>query len=300
MAGPIAQYVLQQSSTLPHGVLDQQKSMFSDLLKHKQQALTRSIHHQCPSDLQYITGCLQEKGASAWLTSLPIEQHGFVLHKGTFTDALCLHYGWTSPRLPSHCVCGSDFSTSHAFSCPHGAFPSIRHNNICDFTASLLSEVCHNVKVGHYLQPLTGETLRYKTAVSGDNARLGILAAGFCGNRFQYAFFDVRVFNSLAPSYTSSTLTAAYHRHEQEKRCAYEERVREVEHGCFTPVVFSTSGGMRKAATIVYKHLAHLLSIHCNSSYPSVMCWLRCTLSFSLLKSCVFFTYKIHRWHFEI
>ena len=82
---------------------------------------------------------------------------GFVLHKGAFTDALCLHYGWTPPRLPSHCVCGSDFSISHAFSCPHRAFPTIRHNSIHDFTASLLSEVCHDVKVKveHYLQPPT-------------------------------------------------------------------------------------------------------------------------------------------------
>ena len=264
--------------------------MFRDLLKHKKQVLTdaaRSICHQCPSDLQHIIDCLQEKGASSWLTSLPIEQHGFVLHKGAFTDALCLRYGWTPPRLPSHCVCGSDFSISHAFSCPHGAFPTIRHNSIRDFTASLLSEVCHDVKVEHYLQPLTGETLRYRTAVSGDDARLDIRAAGFWGDRFQHTYFDVRVFNSLAPSNTSSTLTAAYRRHEQEKRHAYEERVREVEHGCFTPLVFSTSGGMGKAATVVYKRLAHLLATHRNTSYPSVMGWLRCTLSFSLLKSSI-------------
>jgi len=66
----------------------------------------------------------------------------FDLRKGDFIDALCLHYGWTPARLPSHCVYGSDFSTSHAFSCPHGAFPTIGHNNIRDFTTSLLSEVC--------------------------------------------------------------------------------------------------------------------------------------------------------------
>ena len=45
-----------------------------------------------------------------------------------------------------------------------------------------------------------------------------------------------------------------------EKRRAYEERVREIEHGCFTPLVFSTAGGMGKAATVAYKRLAHLLS----------------------------------------
>jgi len=48
----------------------------------------------------------------------------------------------------------------------------------------------------------------------------------------------------------------------------------EVEHGCFTPLVFSTSGGMSKAATIVYKRLANLLSIRRNFPYPTLMGWL--------------------------
>jgi len=82
-------------------------------------------------------------------------------------------------------------------------------------------------------------------------------------------------------------LSAAYHKHEQEKRRAYEERVREVEHGCFTSLVFSTSSGMGKAATIVYKRLANLLSVRCNIPYPTLMGWLCCIPNFSLLKSCV-------------
>jgi len=138
-----------------------------------------------------------------------------------------------------------------------------------------LSEVCHDVKVEHYLQPLTGETLRYRTAVSGDDAHLDIRAVGFWGDCFQHVFLCTCL-NSLAPPNMSSTLTAAYCRHEQEKHRAYEERVQEVEHGCFTPLVFSTG----KAATVVYKCLAHLLSTHHNASYTSVMGWLRCTLSF--------------------
>jgi len=102
---------------------------------------------------------------------------------------------------------------------------------------------------------------RYRTAVCDDDARLDIRAAGFWGTRQQNAFFDVHVFNSLAPSNRSITLSAFYRKHEQEKCRAYEERVREMEYGCFTPLVFSTSGRMSKAATIVYKCLANLLSI---------------------------------------
>jgi len=51
-------------------------------------------------------------------------------------------------------------------------------------------------------------------------------------------------------------------------------------------VVYS-SGGMGKAATIVYKRFANLLSIQHNIPYPTLMGWLRCTLNFSLLKSSI-------------
>ena len=84
----------------------------------------------------------QERGASSWLTSLPIKEHGFTLHKGDFRDALALRYGWTPVRSPS---CGSSFSVEHSLSCPKGGFPTIRHNEIRDLSAGLLSEVSNDV-----------------------------------------------------------------------------------------------------------------------------------------------------------
>ena len=58
----------------------------------------------------------------------------------------------------------------------------------------------------------------------------------------------------------------------------------EVEHG---PLIFSSSGGMGKAATTTYKHLAHLISQKWSSPYLVVMGWLRCSLRFSLLRSSI-------------
>ena len=46
-----------------------------------------------------------EKGASSWLTVLPIQEHGYHLHKGLSHDALCMRYGWQPPLLPTTCVC---------------------------------------------------------------------------------------------------------------------------------------------------------------------------------------------------
>ena len=63
--------------------------------------------------------------------------------------------------------------------------------------------------------------------------------------------------------------------HEGEKLRAYEQCVHEVEQGSFMPLVFSTSGGMGRAATVVYKRLASLLSSRCKQPYSMVMGWLR-------------------------
>ena len=123
-----------------------------------------------------------EKGASNWLTSLPIEEHGFCLHKGAFKDALALRYGWSPSIIPLHCECGSAFTVEHVMSCPRGGLPIVRHNEIRDVTASLLTEVCHVVLLEPDLQPLTGEVIPRATSVKSDGARLDIAVSGFWGD----------------------------------------------------------------------------------------------------------------------
>ena len=44
------------------------------------------------------------------------------------------------------------------------SFTSIRHNELRDITAELLTEVCHGVGIEPTLQPLTGEQLSYRSA----------------------------------------------------------------------------------------------------------------------------------------
>ena len=92
----------------------------------------KNIHEQLPAPLQHSMELFQEKGASTWLTALPIDNHGFALHKTAFRDALSLRYGWAIKNSPSHCSCGHAFSIAHALSCPTGGYPSIRHNEIRD------------------------------------------------------------------------------------------------------------------------------------------------------------------------
>ena len=53
---------------------------------------------------------------------------------------------------------------------------------------------------------------------------------------------------------------AILRKHEQEKKRTYNRRVMDVEHGSFTPLVFTTSGVMSHECTRFHKALAEKLS----------------------------------------
>ena len=114
-----------------------------------------------------------------------------------------------------------------------------------------------------------------------------VSAVGFWGGHHQRAFIDVKVFNPTASSYRATPVASLYRRFEKEKRRKYEQRIREVEMGSFTPLVFSTFGGIGECTSIYYKRLAYLLSLKREVPYSSVMSWLRCRISFSLLRSVI-------------
>ena len=101
--------------------------------------------------------------------------------------------------LPSHCVCGHNFTVEHPMSCPTGGFPSTRHNEIRDLTAT---ETCHNVGIEPPLQSIKDEHFRHKTANSENGA------------------------NPHAPSYCNKSPIQCYKLNEQEKKRAYEEKVK--------------------------------------------------------------------------
>ena len=169
--------------------------------------------------------------------------------------------------------------------CHLGGFLTVRHNDIRDFTASLLTEVCYNVATEPTLQPLNGETFSYLTANTDAEAMADNRAKGFW-SKSQDAF-DVRVFHPNASSYISELLSALFRTHEQAKKWEYGQCIRDVEHGVFTPLVFFTTDAMGTEATTFYKQLADLLSEKQDKAYSLIMGWLRCRLSFAILCSAI-------------
>jgi hypothetical protein len=76
-------------------------------------ALVESIKSELPPDKLKLFEISHEEGASSWLTALPISRQGFMLSKQVFCDALYIRYDFQLKRLPSSCVCGSQFSVEH-------------------------------------------------------------------------------------------------------------------------------------------------------------------------------------------
>ena len=289
ISGPLSKAVLHRSGYSYSCLADQlaAKLEFRQQKQLRIKQTAESLKTSLSPTRRRAMDLASEKGASNWLTTLPIQEFGFSLHKGAFVDALALRYGWTPTRVPVSCVCGSPFTVDHVLSCPRGGFPTLRHNEIRDVTANLLTEVCHDVRIEPDLQPLTCEVMRSQSANTTDGARLDIAVNGFWGGRYERTFIDVRVFNPHAQSNRNTTISNCYRKHENEKKRAYEQRIREVEHSSFTPLVFSATGGMGRLGSVFYKRLASRLADKRNNPYSSTLSWVRCLLSFSLLRSAI-------------
>ena len=127
----------------------------------------------------------------------------------------------------------------------------------------------------------------HDTSNSEDGGCLYVSAQGFWGDGHQRALFELRIFHPNAPSYRKMQLPSAYCLHERQKQRSYDQHVREIEHGSFTPLVFFTSGRMGKCASVSYKRLASLLSTKQEQHYGTTIAWIRCCYSFSLLRSSI-------------
>ena len=137
--------------------------------------------------------------------------------------------------------------------------------------------MCPNVGIEPVLQPLSGETYHHRSTNTEDGARLDIRAKIFWDKIQRSTYFDVRVFNSQVPSNCMSSTDACYRRHEQEKRRSYEKHILEVEHGTFTPLVWSSSGGCGPSAMVALR-LAGLISEKHEQMYCSALNFIRCRL----------------------
>ena len=170
----------------------------------------------------------------------------------------------------------------------------MRHNNLRDMIAQMLKETkCHDVEVEPGLLPVNPENFKRSTNTQPE-ARLDIAATGF-HSRFERTFFDVRVTHPGCDTNSHKPLSQLYKEHEEEKKRTYEERIIESEKGTFTPLVFSTSGGMGPLCHTFFKKIAQLISDNQNEKYADVIHHIRVRICFALLRS-ILIALRGQRW----
>ena len=100
-SSPLRDLILEQDPLYSYKAQTKAKSAVRRQRKEMLESAAGDLRPELPTSLRRAMDLAQEKGASSWLTALPIDEFGFTLHKSAFRDALALRYGWP----PSHYMC---------------------------------------------------------------------------------------------------------------------------------------------------------------------------------------------------
>jgi hypothetical protein len=240
-------------------------------------------HKDTSSRSKRLLELAREKGAGAWLTALPIQSLGYAFNEEDFRGSLSIRYGWRIKNMPMHCACGNENSIDHSLSCHTGGYPIFRHNMMRDIIADILREICKDVQIEPELIPIASDFSK-TSRNNKDKARLDVSSVGLWSPR-ERNMMDIRVFHPNAPSYMNKTLKSLFKTHEQQKKREYNSRVINKEKSTFTPMVFSTFGGMSKECLQAIRRAAGVIAEKRKEKYSDVMGHLSTMLRMCMLKS---------------
>ena len=277
---PLVTIIITQGNTLPNKTeANETKRKIKN--EHEVRISERALkveQDQTPHTLKAIQDA-KMPGASSWLGVLPSVEFGFALNKGEFRDTL--RYRRPLKGLPAMCPCGEKYNVTHTLNCKKGGFVTMRHNNLRDFKADILSKMVNDVETEPELQPVKGEVIE---GLPGNASRPDIRAGGVW-RAGQNGFFDVRVANTHSSSQIHLTTEIVLMKHEQENKRNFSRRIMNIEQRTFTPSVFSVSGGMGKECSMFHKHVPERLAIKTGERYEKIISNVWYKLSFLILKS---------------
>ena len=120
---------------------------------------------------------MSRAGASSWFSARPLKESDLHISKSDFHDLIRLPYLLPVENMSLTCVCRKDYTITPALTCATGGFIIKRHNDVRDYLAHLLNEVCAEVSIEpHLVQVKEDET----TATNREHAaRLDIAARDF-------------------------------------------------------------------------------------------------------------------------
>ena len=103
---PLSQCILNHDLSFVEAVASQQarKALLRKAKSEHCSTQFAELYLQLGPSLRRAMDLATVRGASSWLTTLPLSEHGFTLHRSAFQDALALRYGWSPLRPPSLCA----------------------------------------------------------------------------------------------------------------------------------------------------------------------------------------------------
>ena len=120
-----------------------------------QKALRATICSEASQQLKRQLDHMSRAGTSSWLSARPLKERNLHLSTSDFRDLIRLRYLLPLENMPLTCVCGKDYTITHALTCATGGFIIKRHNDVRDYLAHLLNEVCADVSIESHLVRVT-------------------------------------------------------------------------------------------------------------------------------------------------
>ena len=117
ITGPLVRQIVKQAHEPPDET--EIKTLQASARREKDELLKmqcEQVRESLPSKIERAVELAAEKGASNWLTVIPIKEMNFNLNKREFRDAIKLRYDWEIADLPAMCICGDLFTVDH---CPY-------------------------------------------------------------------------------------------------------------------------------------------------------------------------------------
>ena len=252
--------------------------------EHQRQFEIIQKDHRMTENQKKLLELSREKGAGAWLTAPPIQSLGYAFNKEDFRGSLCIRYGWRIKNMPLYCACAKKNDIDHSLSCKLGGYVIFRHDRIRDTTAEILKEICRDVRIEPELTPIDSDNSNRTSTNTKDRARLDVSCVGLW-SPLERTFLDIRIFHPGAISYKNKSLQSLYKMHQTEKKQKYNSRIINMEKSTFTPVVFSTHGGMASESRALFQRAAKLISEKRKEQYADVMGYISTRLRISMMKS---------------
>ena len=187
------QLLLDQQQECPEDMPQIQRQEIEKIRQEKeayQKGLRATIYSEESQQLKRQLDHMSRAGASSWLSAKPLKESDLHLSKSDFRDLIRLRYLLLLENKPLTCVCGKDYTITHALTSATGGFIIKRHNDVRDYLVHLLNEVCADVSIEPHLVQVTEDETTSRNREDAD--RLDIAATDFW-RPSQRAFFDIRV-----------------------------------------------------------------------------------------------------------